>query len=140
MKRLFVSLSVLSLMFAFQNAQAEPAKKKEKAEKVKKEKPQMEEVTLSGKLVKVERTAKNKKTGEETKSVSYVIEGADGTKSRLPAPRKAKGEEVAADPYAEHVDKNVTVTGMGTKMTRKNKKGEETTTLMLRKVSNIAAQ
>jgi hypothetical protein len=137
MNRLIASFSVLSLIFVIQSGQAEEAKKEKKA---KKEKPKLEEVTLTGKLVSKEKTRKNKKTGEESKFISYTLEGADGKKTRLPAPRKKKGEENAADPYAEHAGKTVTVTGMGTKMTKKNKKGEETTRLRLVKVSSVVAQ
>ncbi|MDP7251794.1 MAG: hypothetical protein QGF00_19450 [Planctomycetota bacterium] len=137
MKWLITSLSVLSLVFVFQSGQAEEAKKEKKA---KKEKPKLEEITVTGKLVKKEATRKNKKTGEEKTVVSYLLEGADGKKTRLPAPRKKKGEEEAADPYAEHVDKNVTITGMGATVTKKNKKGEERTTTRIARVKSIVAQ
>ncbi|MDA0838471.1 MAG: hypothetical protein O3B01_28870 [Planctomycetota bacterium] len=137
MNRLIASLSVLSLLFVFQSAKAEETKKE------KKEKPAkapLEEVTLSGKLVTKETTRTDKKTGAESKVVTYVLEGENGTKTTLPAPRKKKGEATAADPYAEHVNKNVTVSGMGSKMTKKDKKGVEQTSIRIATVTSIVAQ
>ncbi len=103
---------------AQEDAPEPPAK--EKKVKQKKPKPAMAEVSVTGTIAKQEKKGKNDKV-----TVKYVLTDGEGNKSRLPKPKKGKGEDGAAAKAInldDYLDVGVTVTGQGMTMERKGKK------------------
>lgn len=101
-------------------------KKEKKAKKAKKEQPQMEEMTITGKITKAEKKGKGDKV-----SVAYTLTDAAGNKISLPTPKapkkgKKEGEAPAAEAAVinleEFVDANVTLVGKGYSKEAKGKK------------------
>lgn len=108
-----IGLFTCNTLLAKDDAKAKPAKK-EKADKVKKEKkpaPDLVDLEIAGKLVKKERTVK-KKDGEEKTMVNYGLETDKGF-VRLP---KSKDVDLAG-----LVDRAVVVTGKGFVLTKGDK-------------------
>jgi hypothetical protein len=118
-----VGIFTSSTVLAKDKEAAKPAKEKaEKAKKEKKKKPELTDVEVSGKLVKKERTAKNK-DGEERTMTRYGIETENGL-VRLP-----KSKDVDLDGF---VDRAVVATGKGVVLT----KGDKSRTI-LKKLTGI---
>ena len=100
-----------------QRAAKPKGEKKERAAKPKGEKPQvqLEEISVQGRIAKVETEKKGKKRA------SYELTTADGAKIKLPA-IKAKKDEAPAINLDDHLDTDVTIVGQGTTSERKGKK------------------
>ena len=94
--------------------------------------PPLDELTLTEKITKQEHKSKGKDGLEQT-SNSYFLELSDGTKVSLPAPPPNKPGSVTPDSY---VGKSVTLVGMGTKKTQKQK-DKEVTTYSIKSIRSI---
>lgn len=92
----------------------------------KKAAPQLEELTLTGKLTKTEKSMKDKNGGEKKMEV-YSLECTDGAKVTIPPPKAGKGGEAPAVDLSAFADKNVELVAMGTK--RSVKKGDKEVTM-----------
>ena len=114
MKRTLIGLILIAVfsVSALPSVRAEEAEgqeekkvRKEKVEKkAKKAAPELEEISLTGKLLKKGKAEKPR----------YVLETTDGKKIALPTPKAKKGAEVAeVIKLADYVDKTVTVTAKG---------------------------
>ena len=143
MKFLIALLAVAGLVIsssAYAEGDATPATKTDKApaaktdkavEKAPVAKVAMEQITLSGKLAKVEKTFPGK-DGKEMKKSVYTVTTADGAVAHLPPVKKAKEGEAAALDYDKFVDKDVKVAGEGLSREVNGKK-----TVMFKTVTSI---
>ena len=125
MKKILFPLLILTLLanFSFaedkKKAAAEKAKveakaKAEKKAKVAKAKPELKELTLTGKVTKKETVGKNEK-----KYQYFYLETSDGNKIRLTQKALGKKSKIKLDDF---VNTNVTVRGKGYEKELKNKK------------------
>jgi hypothetical protein len=95
-------------------AKVEGKAKAEKKDKVAKAKPDLKELTLTGKLTKKETVGKNEK-----KYQYFYLETSDGNKIRLTQKALGKKSTIKLDDF---VDANVTVRAKGYEKELKNKK------------------
>lgn len=140
----FASLALVAVLALGLSVRAEegdgggaPGGKKhnEKPGGEKKPAPQLEEMTLTGKLTKTEKTMKDKNGGEKKIEI-YVLEESGGSKVNIPAPKAKKGEQAPALDLSAFADKSVELVAMGTKRTIK--KGDKDTTMyMIKEVKSI---
>lgn len=133
MKKLIIlALFVLGICcFTTFNVSADEGDAPKKAKKEKKEKAPMVEMTITGKITKVERKGKGDKV-----SAAYFLTDAEGNKYSLPSAAKktkkeAEGEEAPAN-YDEFLDVNVKVVAQGNEKTVKDKKS-----IQIKKVVSI---
>ena len=110
----------------------------------------LEEMTLTGKLTKSEKTMKGK-DGNERKIERFLLTTADGKKIPMPTPRGAGKKKKKKDGEGENqnqdkkpakfdlnqfIDKNVTVVAMGMKRTQK-RGDKEIVRYAIRKIKSI---
>lgn len=115
MKRIIVMLAVVVSLVGI-SAFAGDGEEGEKPKKAKKAQPQLADLTLNGKISKMEK--KNPKGGAAT--VSYTLTDADGNKIALPKNAKdADGKVIAFD---EYVDADVKIVAKGMEKERGGKK------------------
>ena len=133
MKKLIIlGLFVLGICcFTAFSVNAEEGDAPKKAKKEKKEKAPMVDISLTGKISKVERKGKGDKV-----SVAYTLTDAEGNKYSLPSAAKkskkeAEGEEAPVN-YDEFLDVNVKVQAQGYEKTVKEKKS-----IQIKKVVSI---
>lgn len=101
----------------------------------KKAAPQLEELTLTGKLTKTEKSKKDK-NGGETKFDVYVLEETGGSKITIPPPKAGKDGNAPGLDLSAFADKNVELVAMGTKKTMK-KGDKEMTMYMVKEVKSV---
>ncbi len=99
---------------AAEKAKVEAKAKAEKKAKVAKAKPELKELTLTGKITKKETVGKNEK-----KYQYFYLETSDGNKIRLTQKALGKKSKIKLDDF---VNANVTVRGKGYEKELKNKK------------------